>query len=122
MAVSIVGTPVIKIKIVEGETSFEYWRSRHAVHVRHANIGNHNVEDLPGELALGSLSVRGNLNFVPFLAEADFQQLADGGFVVDDEKVCHARLTLPHGTQFVTAGCDTAPVHLAFEQKSEVPR
>ena len=55
-----------------------------AVHVRHADIGNHDVEDLRSQPPLGSLPVGSHFHFVAFLAKADFQQLADGAFVVDD--------------------------------------
>ncbi len=70
-----------------------------AVHIRHADIGDDDVENLRGEAALGGLAVGDNFDFVAFLAEADFQQFADGGFVVNDEQVGHGALPLPYYAQ-----------------------
>ena len=55
----------------------------------HAHIGNHDVEDLRFELALRSLDVVCHLDAIPFLAESDLQQFADGAFVVHHEDVRH---------------------------------
>src|SRR5271168_5552782 len=56
-----------------------------AIHIGHADVGDDDVEDLGGEAALGGLAVGNDFDLVAFLAEADFEQLGDGGFVVNDE-------------------------------------
>ncbi len=57
-----------------------------------------------GEAPLGGLAVRGYFDFVALLAKADFQQFADGGFVVNNEQVGHGALPLPYCAQtFVMA-------------------
>ena len=39
---------------------------------------------------LRGFAAGGHFDAVPFLAESDLQQLADGAFVVDDQNVSHA--------------------------------
>ena len=52
--------------------------------IRHANVGHHDVENLGVDLAAGGLAVEGHLDAMPFLAEGNFQQLANRALVVDD--------------------------------------
>src|ERR1700733_532307 len=56
-----------------GRNFFRVLQKLDAVHIRHGNIGDDDVEDLRGQASLGGLAVRDNFDFVPFLAEADFQ-------------------------------------------------
>ena len=61
----------------------------HAVFARHFDVGNHDIENLGLQFALGGLRVVRHFDAVPFLAEGDFQQLANGALVVHYEDVRH---------------------------------
>ena len=66
-----------------------------AVHIRHADIGNHDVEYAGGEPSLGVFAIGRKLDFMPVLAETDLEEFADGAFIVDNEQVGHGLYPLP---------------------------
>ena len=63
----------------------------------HADVGNDDVEDLGFEFALGFGNVVGDFDAIAFLAESDFEELADGALVVNDEDVGFAILMFRGG-------------------------
>ena len=63
-----------------------------AVHIRHADIGNDDIEDLRSEPTLGRFAAGGHFDLVALLSEADFEQFADRSLVVDDKQLSHTRV------------------------------
>ena len=55
----------------------------HAGHIRHANIGNHDVKNLRGQAFTGRSAVGRHLDAMSLLAEGDLQKFADRFFVVN---------------------------------------
>src|SRR5205085_8237441 len=53
----------------------------------HADIRNHNVENLRLQLSAGRVDAGRNLNLVTFYGEGDLEEFTDGAFVIHDENV-----------------------------------
>ncbi len=61
-----------------------------AVGFRHADVGDDDVEQSRFDLLLGGFAGGDGFDFVAFLAENEFQHLADGALVIAHQNVTHA--------------------------------
>ena len=53
-----------------GRNFFGVSQQLDAIHIRHADVRDYDVENLRSEAALGGFAVRGHFDFVAFLAES----------------------------------------------------
>ena len=85
----------------------------HTAHVAHIDIGDDDVEKLSFQAALSLLAAGSQLHTMSVFSKGDFEELADGSFVVNHQNVSHglspaSRLRWPVRTQFVARNwaCD----------------
>ena len=79
-------------KIARGRNFLAELQQFDAGRVRHANIGNHDVENLGFQFAARGFAVQGHFDAMAFLAKGNLQQFANGALVVDDQNVSHIDL------------------------------
>ena len=76
-------------KIARGRNLLAELQQLDASGVRHADVGNHDVKNLGFQFSARGFAVHGHFNAVPFLAEGDLQQFANGALVIDDQNMSH---------------------------------
>src|SRR5579864_1892672 len=78
-----------------GRHLFAVAQKLQAVHIRHADVGNHDVEHAAGKPSFGIFAIGSKLDFMSVLAKTDLEEFGDGPFIVDNQQVGHGPYPLP---------------------------